>query len=151
MAVNKPRGTMRARARRRNAPSCKTKLGGASAWTRRNKKSGEFMAVRKDQGREKVQGRAAGEVRRSDTSDRPQTSLAIAADKRSKQPDHAEQERPGRSCRLPSDASRNGWGRTSRCCSLVLSGRTDLICADDGPRRLQGEDGRGSARSGSRT
>jgi hypothetical protein len=42
------------------------KLGGATAWTKRNKKGGEFTAVKEageeEKGREKVQGRASGEI-----------------------------------------------------------------------------------------
>jgi hypothetical protein len=46
----------------------KTKLGGATAWTKRNKKDGEFMAVKKPAKKKKAAKkfkREAGEVTKS--------------------------------------------------------------------------------------
>ena len=64
MAVNKPTGDNARKGAVKKRTQLKTALGSASAWTKRSKKSGEFMAekvVEKDQSREKVQGRAARE------------------------------------------------------------------------------------------
>jgi hypothetical protein len=47
MAVNKPKGdNARKRAVKKRA-QLKTRLGGATAWSKRSKRSGEFMAVKK--------------------------------------------------------------------------------------------------------
>jgi hypothetical protein len=47
MAVNKPVGDNARKGAVKKRSQLKTTLGGASAWTKRNKKSGEFMAVKK--------------------------------------------------------------------------------------------------------
>jgi hypothetical protein len=63
LATNKPTGDNARKGAVKKRTQLKTTLGGASAYTKRSKKSGTFMAEdgEKDQGREKVQGRAAGE------------------------------------------------------------------------------------------
>lgn len=47
MAVNKPKGDNARKGAVKKRAQLKTKLGGASAWTKRSKKSGEFMGVKK--------------------------------------------------------------------------------------------------------
>jgi hypothetical protein len=47
MAVNKPKGDNGRKGAVRKRTQLKSKVGGASAWTKRSKKSGEFMAVKK--------------------------------------------------------------------------------------------------------
>jgi hypothetical protein len=47
MAVNKPVGDNARKGAVKKRSQVKTKLGGATAWTKRNKKGGEFMAVKK--------------------------------------------------------------------------------------------------------
>jgi hypothetical protein len=47
MAVNKPAGDNARKGAVKERSQVKTKLGGATAWTKRNKKDGEFMAVKK--------------------------------------------------------------------------------------------------------
>jgi hypothetical protein len=47
MAVNKPVGDNARKGAVKKRTQLKTRLGGASAWTKRNKTSGEFMAVKK--------------------------------------------------------------------------------------------------------
>jgi hypothetical protein len=47
MAVNKPVGDNARKGAVKKRTQLKTKLGGATAWTEPNKKSGEFMAVKK--------------------------------------------------------------------------------------------------------
>jgi hypothetical protein len=47
MAVNKPAGDNARKGAVKKRSQVKTKLGGATAWTKRDKKSGEFMAVKK--------------------------------------------------------------------------------------------------------
>jgi hypothetical protein len=47
MSVNKPVGDNARKGAVKKRTQRKTTLGGASAWTKRNKKSGEYMAVRK--------------------------------------------------------------------------------------------------------
>jgi hypothetical protein len=47
MAVNKPVGDNARKGAVKKRSQVKTTLGGATAWTKRNKKSGEFMAVKK--------------------------------------------------------------------------------------------------------
>jgi hypothetical protein len=47
MAVNKPVGDNARKGAAKKRSQVKTKLGGATAWTKRNKKGGEFMAVKK--------------------------------------------------------------------------------------------------------
>lgn len=47
MAVNKPVGDNARKGAVKKRSQLKTTLGGASAWTKRSKKSGEFMAVKK--------------------------------------------------------------------------------------------------------
>ena len=47
MAVNKPTGDDARKGAVRKRSQTKTKIGGATGWTKRDKKSGEFMAVKK--------------------------------------------------------------------------------------------------------
>jgi hypothetical protein len=47
MAVNKPVGDNARKGAIKKRTQLKTTLGGASAWTKRNKTSGEFMALRR--------------------------------------------------------------------------------------------------------
>jgi hypothetical protein len=47
MAVNKPAGDNARKGAVRKRSQVKSTLGGASAWTKRSKASGEFVAVRK--------------------------------------------------------------------------------------------------------
>jgi hypothetical protein len=47
MAVNKPVGDNARKGAVKKRSQLKTKLGGATAWTKRNKKGGEFMGVKK--------------------------------------------------------------------------------------------------------
>ena len=47
MAVNKPKGDNARKGAVKKRTQLKTKLGGATGWTKRNKTSGEFMAVKK--------------------------------------------------------------------------------------------------------
>ncbi len=47
MAVNKPVGDKARKGAVKKRTQLKTKLGGATAWTKRSKTSGEFMAVKK--------------------------------------------------------------------------------------------------------
>jgi hypothetical protein len=47
MAVNKPVGDNARKGAVKKRSQVKTKLGGATAWSKRNKKGGEFMAVKK--------------------------------------------------------------------------------------------------------
>jgi hypothetical protein len=47
MAVNKPVGDKARKGAVKKRTQMKTKLGGATAWTKRSKTSGEFMAVKK--------------------------------------------------------------------------------------------------------
>ena len=47
MAVNKPIGDNARKGAVKKRTQLKTKLGGATAWTKRNRKGGEFMAVKK--------------------------------------------------------------------------------------------------------
>jgi len=47
VATNKPVGDNARKGAVKKRSQLKTKLGGATAWTKRNKKGGEFMAVKK--------------------------------------------------------------------------------------------------------
>jgi len=47
MAVNKPVGDKARKGAVKKRSQAKTTLGGATTWTKRSKKSGEFMAVKK--------------------------------------------------------------------------------------------------------
>lgn len=47
MAVNKPTGDNARKGAVKKRSQTKSTLGGASAWTKRNKSSGEFIAVKK--------------------------------------------------------------------------------------------------------
>jgi len=47
MAVNKPTGDTARKGAVRKRSQLKTTLGGANAWTKRSRTSGEFMAVKK--------------------------------------------------------------------------------------------------------
>ena len=46
MAVNKPKGDNARKGAVKKRSQVKTMLGGATAWTKRNKKGGEFIAVK---------------------------------------------------------------------------------------------------------
>lgn len=58
MAVNKPTGDKARKGAVKKRSQSKSTLGGASAWTKRDKSSGEFMAVKKpkkgQEGRQKI-------------------------------------------------------------------------------------------------
>ena len=47
MAVNKPKGDNARKGAVKKRSQTKTTLGGASAWTKRNRDSGEFMALKR--------------------------------------------------------------------------------------------------------
>ena len=47
MAVNKPKGDNARKGAVKKRTQLKTRLAGATAWTKRSKTSGEFMAVKK--------------------------------------------------------------------------------------------------------
>jgi hypothetical protein len=47
MAVNKPKGDNARKGAVKKRSQTKTTLGGASAWTKRNRSSGEFMALKR--------------------------------------------------------------------------------------------------------
>jgi hypothetical protein len=68
MAVNKPVADNARKGAVKKRSQVKTRLGGATAWTKRNKKGGEFMAVKKPAAKKKAakksQGRAAREADR---------------------------------------------------------------------------------------
>jgi hypothetical protein len=63
MAVNRPVGDRARKGAVKKRTQRKSKLGGATAWTKRSKTSGEFMAVKKPAKkkttRQEIQGRAA--------------------------------------------------------------------------------------------
>jgi hypothetical protein len=65
VAVNRPVGDSARKGAVKKRSQAKTKLGGATAWTKRSRKSGEFMAVKKPakktKAAKKFQGRAGGE------------------------------------------------------------------------------------------
>jgi hypothetical protein len=63
MAVNKPIGDNARKGAVRKRSQFKAKLGGATAWTKRNKKGGEFMAVKKPTKKKKAAKKFKG-VRR---------------------------------------------------------------------------------------
>jgi hypothetical protein len=63
MAVNKPVGDDARKGAVRKRSQLKTTLAGASAWTKRNKGSGEFMAVKKP-GKKKAAAKKFKGVRR---------------------------------------------------------------------------------------
>jgi hypothetical protein len=63
MAVNKPVGDNARKGAVKKRSQVKTKLGGATAWTKRNKKGGEFMAVKKPAKKQKAAKKFKG-VRR---------------------------------------------------------------------------------------
>jgi hypothetical protein len=54
VAVNKPVGDNARKGAVKKRSQVKTKIGGATAWTKRSKKSGEFMAVKKPAKKTKV-------------------------------------------------------------------------------------------------
>jgi hypothetical protein len=54
MAVNKPIGDNARKGAVKKRSQVKTKLGGATAWTKRNKKGGQFMAVKKSAKKKKA-------------------------------------------------------------------------------------------------
>jgi hypothetical protein len=55
MAVNKPVGDNARKGAVKKRSQIKTKIGGATAWTKRDKKGGEFMAVKKPPKRRRSQ------------------------------------------------------------------------------------------------
>lgn len=63
MAVNKPTGDSARKGAVRKRSQLKTSLGGASAWTKRSRASGEFMAVKKPTAKKKAAKKFKG-VRR---------------------------------------------------------------------------------------
>jgi hypothetical protein len=63
MAVNKPVGDNARKGAVKKRSQLKTTLGGATAWTKRNKKDGEFMAVKKPAKKKKAAKKFKG-VRR---------------------------------------------------------------------------------------
>jgi len=63
MAVNKPVGNNVRKGAVKKRSQLKTKLGGATAWTKRNKKGGKFMAVKKPAKKKKAAKKFEG-VRR---------------------------------------------------------------------------------------
>jgi hypothetical protein len=63
LAVNKPIGDNARKGAVKKRSQVKTKLGGATAWTKRNKKGGEFMAVNKPTKKKKTAKKFKG-VRR---------------------------------------------------------------------------------------
>ena len=63
MAVNKPAGDNARKGAVKERSQVKTKLGGATAWTKRNKKRGKFMAVKKPAKKKKAAKKFKG-VRR---------------------------------------------------------------------------------------
>jgi len=67
MAVNKPTGDNARKGAVKKRSQTKSTLGGTSAWTKRNRNSGEFMALtarQKEEGCEEIQRRAGGKVGR---------------------------------------------------------------------------------------
>ena len=67
MAVNKPVGDRARKGAVKKRTQIKNKLGGATAWTKRSKASGEFMAVKKPAKKTKVAKKFKG-VRREKTA-----------------------------------------------------------------------------------
>jgi hypothetical protein len=63
MAVNKPTGDNARKGAVKKRSQLKTKLGGATAWTKRNNKGGKFMAVKKPTAKKKAAKKFKG-VRR---------------------------------------------------------------------------------------
>jgi hypothetical protein len=63
MAVNKPVGDNARKGAVKKRTQLKAKLGGVTAWTKRNKASGEFMAVKKPAAKKKAAKKFKG-VRR---------------------------------------------------------------------------------------
>jgi hypothetical protein len=63
MAVNKPTGDNARKGAVRKRSQLKTALGGASAWTKRSRTSGEFMAVKRPPAKKKAAKKFKG-VRR---------------------------------------------------------------------------------------
>jgi hypothetical protein len=63
MAVNKPVGDNARKGAVKKRTQLKTKLGGATAWTKRNKTSGEFTGVKKPAKKKKAAKKFKG-VRR---------------------------------------------------------------------------------------
>jgi hypothetical protein len=54
VAINKPTGDNARKGAVKKRSQTKTSIGGASGWTKRNKKSGEFMAVKRPAKRTKT-------------------------------------------------------------------------------------------------
>jgi hypothetical protein len=89
MAVNKPVGDNARKGAVKKRTRLKNRLGGATAWTKRSKTSGEFMAVKKagseEKGRQKVQRASGGSGdqrrpaagRSASGTGRSRTSLAL--------------------------------------------------------------------------
>jgi hypothetical protein len=69
MAVNKPVGDNARKGAVKKRSQIKTKLGGVTAWTKRNKKDGEFMAVKKPAKKKKAAKKFKG-VRRESAGSR---------------------------------------------------------------------------------
>ncbi len=63
MAVNKPKGDNARKGAVKKRTQLKSRLGGATAWTKRSKTSGKFMAVKKTAGKKKAARKFKG-VRR---------------------------------------------------------------------------------------
>jgi hypothetical protein len=61
VAVNKPVGDNARKGAVKKRTQLKTTLGGATTWTKRNKKSGEFVAVKK-QGGQEIQRYSTGKI-----------------------------------------------------------------------------------------
>jgi hypothetical protein len=80
MAVNKPKGDNARKGAVKKRSQTKTTLAGASAWTKRNKSSGEFMALKrpgkKEEGRQKIS--KAGASRKNGPRKRPKRKVEKA-------------------------------------------------------------------------
>jgi hypothetical protein len=61
MAVNQPVGDNARKGAVKKRTQLKARLGGVTGWTKRNKTSGEFMAVKKPKKRPPGSSRACGE------------------------------------------------------------------------------------------
>jgi hypothetical protein len=67
MAVNKPVGDNARKGAVKKRTQLKTRLGGVTAWTKRSKTSGEFMAVKKSAAKKKAAKKFKG-VRRGEVT-----------------------------------------------------------------------------------
>jgi hypothetical protein len=70
MAVNRPVGDNARKGAVKKRTQVKTSLGGASAWTKRSKTSGEFMAVKKPPLKKTKSAKKFKGVRREKTASR---------------------------------------------------------------------------------